>query len=107
METIFDINKALTTFCAKQLLLDATNTNPVIIGEITHVVKNEIHYIYFTSTGDGAPAYLKRYHQFVVGEYLLDIYYKSSNVIDFSADYSIEDLQKKFKVYLNYLLDKL
>ena len=107
MENSEIISKNLDAFCQKHLQLQATNKNPVIISPIQCVEKNGFNYIYFESTGEGAPSYCKRYHQIVVGEYLIDVYYTNSNVIDITASYSIEELQAKFKHYLLYLLDKV
>lgn len=102
-----NFDEILKAFCEKQLLLQATNASPVIIGNVQHFEKNDLNYIYFESTGDNATKGLKRYHQIVATYMLFDVVYRDSNIIDIQCSYTIDELQKKFKNYLLNLLNKL
>ncbi len=68
---------------------------------------NGMYFVYFTTRFDGMTSFCKRYYQFVIGCYGIEIYYEDSNVIDIDKNYPLSDVRLKFKNRLNHLLKKL
>ena len=103
-----DINEAFKAMSTEVAMKQVQRNN--FKDSFNQVIKHESEKVnkltfYVIENSLRQSAKQKRYNLIVVND--LDIIYNSSNVIDLTASYSIEDLKKQFKTYVNFLNNQI